>query len=173
MTSGFSLHRVALLFPGTEKSVCAAGDQPGDKGQQHWPTEASPGPLLEFCAQHPGAAGEQGRQLGERHQPACCFPGKVTPAGEAPPGSCMPWECSCGIGPGSCGSGTGAWQWERSSCSLAGCAEEKRICSQQPGLVFIDRINGWHRFQSGSLCSWCWSHSADGVWAVRVLWKWL
>lgn len=65
------------------------------------------------------------------------------------------------------------WPWERSSCSLAGCAEEKRIRSQQPGLVFIDRINGWHRFQSGSLCSWCWSHSADGVWAVRVLWKWL
>lgn len=74
------------------------------------------------------------------------------------------------------------WGWTQPGSGRAACAAwldaaEKRreqiICSQQPGLVFIGRINEWHHFQSRSLCSWCWFHSPDGVWAVRVLWKWL
>lgn len=134
MTSSVPLHRVALLFLGTDKSVCAAGDQPGDKGQQHWPTEASPRALLEFRAQHPGAAGEQRSHLGESHHTACCFPGKVTPAGEAawihPLGMQEQlWDLALapvGVGqdPASLGE---PWQWERSSCSLAGCCRRASV----------------------------------------------
>lgn len=127
MTSSVPLHQVTLLFPGTDKSVCGAGDQPGDQGQQHWPSEASPGPLLEFCAQHPGAAGEQ-----RRHHTPCCFPGQVTPAGETPwihPQGMQEhlWDLALallwvGQGPASLGE---LWQWERSLCSLAGCCRKE------------------------------------------------
>lgn len=73
--SGVSLHCMALLFLGTDKPVCAAGDQPGDKGQQPQSTKASPWPFLEFRAQHPGAAGKQRSHLGESHHPTHCFLG--------------------------------------------------------------------------------------------------
>lgn len=69
------MHRVALLFLGADKPVCAAGDQSGDKGQQHWSTKASPWPLLELRAQHPRAAGEQRSHLGESQHPAYRFLG--------------------------------------------------------------------------------------------------
>lgn len=77
------------------------------------------------------------------------------------PGS-IPWECrsSCGTWPWL------LWEWGRTRprwvspgsgrgarAAWLDAAEEKSICSQQPGLVFKGRINEWQHFQSRSLCS--------------------
>lgn len=90
----------SILLLGICKSsiISVTGDQPHDTRQRQWEVQTCPGPLLEFCAQHPDCTGHWWRSRSTR-QSAYSVSDQISPSGEPPreiASNLGPWGWSLG-----------------------------------------------------------------------------
>lgn len=83
---------ILLLWICKSSIISVTGDQPHDTRQGQWEVQTCPGPLLEFCAQHPDCTGHWWRSRGTRKS-AHSVSEQISPSGEPP------WEIASNLGP--------------------------------------------------------------------------